>query len=99
MLALKRWQPFGMRIRKKKDKKHLGKKARLRQWRKETFGDEQGSRKSFPELLAEQLSANSHVVSKDMDAEKEKGDRGKKRKRSRKNQEAVPVSGSISTVI
>ena len=28
--------------KKRKDKKNLGKKARLRQWRKETFGNEDG---------------------------------------------------------
>jgi len=28
--------------KKKRDKKHYGKKKRLREWRKETFGDEEG---------------------------------------------------------
>ncbi|MCJ1397982.1 KRRI-Interacting protein 1 [Xylographa trunciseda] len=90
--GLKKMAAFRNADKKKKDKKHLGKKARLRQWRKETFGDEQGPRKSLQELLAEQLSANDYVVSKEMDTRKEKGDRAKKRKRSKKTQEAVSVS-------
>jgi protein KRI1 len=34
--------------RKRKDAKHLGKKARLRQWRKDTFGDENGPAETAP---------------------------------------------------
>ncbi|MCJ1387179.1 KRRI-Interacting protein 1 [Xylographa bjoerkii] len=87
--GLKKMAAFRDVSKKKKDKKHLGKKARLRQWRKETFGDEQGPRKSLQNLLAEELPTNDQVIPQDIDATKEKGDRGKKRKRSKKNKEAV----------
>jgi protein KRI1 len=40
--GLKKMATFRDAEKKRKDKKHLGKKARLRQWRKETFGNEDG---------------------------------------------------------
>ncbi|TQS35466.1 hypothetical protein Golomagni_04112 [Golovinomyces magnicellulatus] len=40
--GLKKMAPFRDAEKKKRDKKKLGKKARLRQWRKETFGNEDG---------------------------------------------------------
>jgi protein KRI1 len=40
--GLKKMATFRDVDKKRKDKKHLGKKARLRQWRKETFGNEDG---------------------------------------------------------
>jgi protein KRI1 len=42
--GLKKLAAFRDPERKRKDAKHLGKKARLRQWRKDTFGDEDGPR-------------------------------------------------------
>ncbi|MCJ1382562.1 KRRI-Interacting protein 1 [Xylographa soralifera] len=89
--GLKKMAAFRDADKKKKDKKHLGKKARLRQWRKETFGNEQGPRKSLQELLAEQLSTNNHVTANDEAATTEEVGKGKKRKRSKKNKEAVAV--------
>ncbi|KAA8568815.1 hypothetical protein EYC84_007798 [Monilinia fructicola] len=44
--GLKKMATFRDAEKKRKDKKHLGKKARLRQWRKETFGNEDG-----PEII------------------------------------------------
>lgn len=41
-VGLKKLAAFRAADKKKRDKKRLGKKARLRQWRKETFGDENG---------------------------------------------------------
>ncbi|KAB2572894.1 KRR1 interacting protein 1 subgroup [Lasiodiplodia theobromae] len=38
--------------KKKKDKKKLGKKARLREWRKETFGDEEGPKYGFGDYVS-----------------------------------------------
>ena len=49
--GLKKMAAFRDADKKRKDKKKLGKKARLRQWRKDTFGSEDGPRQSFAELL------------------------------------------------
>jgi protein KRI1 len=40
--GLKKLAPYRPVEKKQKDRKQLGKKARLRKWRKETFGDEEG---------------------------------------------------------
>lgn len=50
--GLKKMAAFRDKEKKKKDKKRLGKKARLRQWRKETFGNENGPQKTLAEVLA-----------------------------------------------
>ena len=52
--GLKKMAAFRDSDKKRKDKKRLGKKARLRQWRKETFGNEQGPQKTLAEVLAGQ---------------------------------------------
>jgi protein KRI1 len=41
-VGLKKLAAFRDPNKKRKDQKHLGKKARLRQWRRDTFGDEEG---------------------------------------------------------
>ena len=56
--GLKKMAAFRDSDKKRKDKKRFGKKARLRQWRKETFGNEQGSQKTLAELLAGQNLAD-----------------------------------------
>lgn len=78
--GLKKLAAFRDTEKKKKDKKRLGKKARLRQWRKETFGSEEGPQKSFAEVLARQ----------DRKSELNNGNgshtqEGKRKKRSRKS--------------
>lgn len=67
--GLKKMAAFRDAEKKRKDKKKLGKKARLRQWRKETFGDEEGFTGGFKEFL-----------SKAEEAEAEDGAGAKKRK-------------------
>ncbi|KAI5251782.1 Krr1-domain-containing protein [Aureobasidium subglaciale] len=62
--------------KKKKDKKKLGKKARLRQWRKETFGNEDGFTGGFKEFLGEETPAQGNVDSQGGSRKR----RGKKRK-------------------
>lgn len=52
--GLKKMATFRDALRKRKDKKHLGKKARLREWRKETFGNEEGPQTSLADHLAKQ---------------------------------------------
>ncbi|KAL9101976.1 MAG: hypothetical protein Q9163_002834 [Psora crenata] len=54
--GLKKMAAFRDPEKKKKDKKHLGKKARLRQWRKDTFGDEHGPKQTLADMLAGQES-------------------------------------------
>ncbi|RDL40694.1 Uncharacterized protein BP5553_00673 [Venustampulla echinocandica] len=77
--GLKKMAAFRDPDKKRKDKKHLGKKARLRQWRRETFGNEDG-----PEVV---IGANAASVG-EAAAEGDNVDivEGKKKKRrSKKN--------------
>jgi protein KRI1 len=67
--------------KKKKDKKHLSKKARLRQWRKDTFGDEDGPKGGFEAFIGD--DAADEAVD-DAIANIVEGDGKKKKKRSRK---------------
>jgi len=46
-VGLKKLASFRDAEKKKKDKKRLGKKARLREWRKDAFGNESGPRQDF----------------------------------------------------
>lgn len=73
--GLKKMATFRDADKKKKDKKHLGKKARLRQWRKETFGNEDG-----PEIVIG-ANAGEEFAGDDVNIVEGK----KKKKRSRKN--------------
>ncbi|KAF1348282.1 Krr1-domain-containing protein [Lizonia empirigonia] len=52
--GLKKLAAFRDPDKKKKDRKFLSKKARLRQWRKDTFGDPEGPRGGFETLLGEE---------------------------------------------
>ncbi|KAI4115577.1 MAG: hypothetical protein LQ345_003855 [Seirophora villosa] len=52
--GLKKLAAFRDSAKKIKDHKRLGKKARLRQWRKETFGNEQGPQQTLADVLAGQ---------------------------------------------
>jgi protein KRI1 len=79
--GLKKMAAFRDADKKRKDKKHLGKKARLRQWRKETFGNEDG-----PEII---IGANAGEA---MDVDDEVNIvEGKKKKRSRKGKAKIEV--------
>ncbi|KAF6222840.1 hypothetical protein HO133_000891 [Letharia lupina] len=81
--GLKKMAAFRDSDKKKKDKKRLGKKARLRQWRKETFGNEQGPQKTLAEVLAGQDLADHK--SKLKAANRTDIKEGKKKTRSRKS--------------
>ena len=76
--------------KKKKDRKRLGKKNRLRQWRKETFGNEQGPQKDFTEIPAGQSVGNDQSVKRE-----EVGNirEVQKRKRRTKREKAVGRAG------
>lgn len=75
--GLKKMASFRDAEKKRKDKKNLGKKARLRQWRKETFGNEDG-----PEIV---IGANAVAEGELADDDLTIVDGKKKKKRSRKN--------------
>ncbi|CAG8979568.1 hypothetical protein HYALB_00013452 [Hymenoscyphus albidus] len=72
--GLKKMAAFRDPEKKRKDKKNLSKKARIRQWRKDTFGDENGPT----------------IVIKEGGLAKNTGDivEGKKKKRSKKNKKS-----------
>jgi protein KRI1 len=76
--GLKKLAAFRDPDKKKKDKKNLSKKARLRQWRKDTFGDEDGPKGGF-----EVREGQGELMDVDVDNIIE-GDGKKKKKRSRK---------------
>lgn len=82
--GLKKMASFRDPEKKRKDKKNLGKKARLRQWRKETFGNEDG-----PEITIGTNAVDVPEETNGVDIVEGK----KKKKRSRKNK------GQISAVV
>ncbi|CAK7235218.1 Kinetochore protein Spc24 [Sporothrix bragantina] len=97
--GLKKLATFRDEERKRKDRKKLGKKARLRQWRRDTFGadfEHTGPTFGFEKFVDEEAEAaaaaaagghgkkHKHKHGKDK-ASAGSEDAGKKRKRSRKN--------------
>lgn len=76
--GLKKMATFRDAEKKRKDKKQLGKKARLRQWRKETFGNEDG-----PEIIIGPDAGEGADAMEGVEIPE------KKKKRSRKNKGAV----------
>lgn len=91
--GLKKLATFRDPVKKKKDKKALSKKARLRAWRMQTFGDEEGPKGGFESLLGEEPGvaegSNGTVPAAD-GVDVREGDGKKKKKRSRKRK-AVAV--------
>lgn len=89
--GLKKLATFRDPERKKKDTKRLSKKANLRQWRKETFGDEAGPTKSFQEHVGARMPDEapaakdaSAEMSNIITAEDGQSKKKKHKKRSRK---------------
>lgn len=80
--GLKKMATFRDVEKKRKDKKRLGKKARLRQWRKETFGSEEGPQKTLGDHVVAQ--AGPEVAGGDQSVENREGK--KRKKRSRKSE-------------
>ncbi|KAI9822043.1 MAG: KRRI-Interacting protein 1 [Thelocarpon impressellum] len=78
--GLKKLAAFRDAEKKRRDKKRLGKKARLRQWRKETFGNELGPA-APPSQTEDQVARPEGSNSAGLEANK------KKRKRSGKGKE------------
>ncbi|KAL5420288.1 hypothetical protein PMIN03_000114 [Paraphaeosphaeria minitans] len=85
--GLKKLAAFRDPAKKKKDKKLLSKKARLRQWRQETFGDGEGPKGGFETILKDdEGEANGNGDSRaDVEGVNvHEGERKKKRKRKGK---------------
>jgi len=78
--GLKKLASFRDEEKKQKDRKKLGKKARVRQWRKDTFGNEEGPEFTFG---GEKDAAKEEQESGDVDIRE--GGRKKKRRRTKKN--------------
>jgi len=75
--GLKKLATFRDPAKKKKDKKQLSKKARLRQWRRDTFGGEEGPKGGFEAFAGGEPAMDDANVSNIIEG-------GKKKKRSRK---------------
>lgn len=87
-VGLKKLASFRDPEKKRRDQKKMGKKARLRQWRKDTFGDEHGPKipEAEPDLLGpleDSLNAPGGEAAGKVDIREGK----KKRKRSKKKHE------------
>lgn len=87
--GLKKMAAFRDSDKKRKDKKSLGKKARLRQWRKDTFGSEQGPRKTLAEILTGQEEDKGET---DSNLRKNATEDGKTRKKRSKHSKAKSTS-------
>lgn len=87
-VGLKKLAPFRDAEKKSKDKKKLGKKARLRQWRKETFGNEDGPQTSFQDFIRPP-GITGETTQTDVDTATGEVNTKKKKKRSRKNKGKV----------
>lgn len=80
--GLKKYAAFREDEKKRRDQKRLGKKARLRQWRKDTFGNEEGpSESGFGKDKPPALEQDDSTEKVDI----REGAPKKKRKRSKKN--------------
>lgn len=83
--------------KKRKDRKHLGKKARLRKWRAETFGDEEGV--EGREFRYEGQKKTKGVVEEE-DGDQEMGGvdirEGEKKKKGRRRKKAKIADGAAA---
>jgi protein KRI1 len=85
-VGLKKLAPFRDEKRKRKDKKRLGKKGRLRMWRKEVFGRDEG-----PDREKIFANAEAHGESEDTVGVNIREGKKKRRKRSKKKGKNVLV--------
>ncbi|KPI44435.1 Protein kri1 [Cyphellophora attinorum] len=89
--GLKKLAAFRDSERKRKDQKHLGKKARLRQWRKDVFGREEG-------IAVEDLVPSKNQITAGLDPEASDGEddgvniiNGEKKKKKRRKSKKQKV--------
>ncbi|KAF2269066.1 Krr1-domain-containing protein [Lojkania enalia] len=88
--GLKKLAAFRDPTKKKKDRKALSKKARLRQWRKDTFGDEEGPKGGFEVLLGSEVGNVDPPAKASLDNGIDIREiEGKRKKRSRKRKSAT----------
>ena len=95
-VGLKKMASFRDSEKKRKDKKRLGKKARLREWRKETFGSEQGPQKTLADVLTKQ-DAKQKISSKSNPDHSMGIRKGKKRRKQSKQKETA--NGDTSKIL
>ena len=99
-VGLKKLAAFRDPEKKRRDQKHLGKKARLRKWRKETFGDENGPR----EFIRAPHAQDVDVASVDRGTQGVNGvgrsaeGTRKKRRRPKKNKQEGDLVGPLDEV-
>lgn len=90
--GLKKLAAFRDANKKRKDQKQLGKKARLRQWRRDTFGNEEGpilSAKFGPKADWEKDGAGE-VRGMDVDVDVDRADATRKKRRRSKRSKFEP---------
>ncbi|ODA82577.1 hypothetical protein RJ55_01084 [Drechmeria coniospora] len=88
-VGLKKLASFRDEEKKRKDRKRLGKKARLREWRRGVFGKEyekEGPSYGFEKLLAEEHAADTSLAPQQHD---------RKKRRDRKADEAKEQDGNV----
>ncbi|KAI9375730.1 KRI1-like family C-terminal-domain-containing protein [Aspergillus egyptiacus] len=83
--GLKKLASFREEEKKRRDQKRLGKKARLRQWRKDTFGDEEGPKEFVFGSGKTSAPDDEDTLEGKVDIRGEGEPRKKKRKRSKKH--------------
>ncbi|KAK0653846.1 KRI1-like family-domain-containing protein [Cercophora samala] len=96
--GLKKLASFRDAEKKKKDKKKLGKKARLRQWRRDTFGkeyEESGPTYGFEKLLDDGKDKKKKEKGSGANSVKVEKKGGVKVKEGEKEQEKVVVDGIV----
>ena len=90
--GLKKLAAFRDPNKKRRDQKHLGKKARLRQWRRDTFGNEEGPMLSTTLVTnGDDKIMDTREGHKDVDGDIRTGATKKKRRRSKRNKGAQEV--------
>ncbi|KAK8153768.1 KRI1-like family C-terminal-domain-containing protein [Phyllosticta citrichinensis] len=81
--------------KKKKDKKQLGKKARLREWRKEVFGDEEGPKYGFADYVERKYTEKGvrpeEAPVKEEGVDIREGGRKKKKRSKKRKAESMDV--------
>ena len=82
--GLKKMAAFRDPEKKRKDRKRLSKKARIKQWRKDTFGDKQGLPQVEPEVLGHRQTSDPALTlsgqAKEADGRKGRGSKSQKRR-------------------
>jgi protein KRI1 len=82
-VGLKKLATFRDPEKKRRDRKLLGKKARLRKWRQETFGDEEGlNNANFVHVPQRSLASDDHLADS-QDGVDVRGDSDKRRRRKK----------------